>query len=213
MVAAVVTAPTARALDQSRYDRAQLQRDADAITSTGATSVLAEVNSSSRRLVARSGVADLKTRRAVPWGAYCRIGSTTKTFVATVALQLVGEGKLKLTDTVEQWLPGLMSSTDIDGGDITIRQLLGHTSGLPDYADDVPLEQATTPEAFRNERFRTYRPEQLVAMAMRHKRVFAPGTGWSYSNTNYILIGMILEKSPATPGSRRSTSALSSHST
>jgi D-alanyl-D-alanine carboxypeptidase len=171
----------------------QLQRDAEALRKTGAAGVLAEVRTPEGRAVARSGVANLKTGAPVRPDSYYRIASTTKTFVATVALQLVGEGRLALTDTVDRWLPGLVRGNGNDGTKITVRQLLSHTSGVPDYLDDV-LEKAGTPEDFRRERFRTYQPTQLVAMAMRHRRTFKPGRDWAYSNTNYILAGMIVEK-------------------
>ncbi|MBB2948850.1 D-alanyl-D-alanine carboxypeptidase [Actinoplanes lutulentus] len=170
-----------------------LQRDVNALLATGATGVLAEVSAGPRPVTARAGVADPATRRPIAWDAKHRIESTTKSFVATVVLQLAGEGTVGLDDPVDRWLPGLV------GTEVTVRQLLGHTSGLPDYADDVPLGQATTAEEFDRERFRTYSPGQLVAMAMRHPPVFAPGQGWSYSNTNYVLAGMIIEKVTGAP--------------
>jgi D-alanyl-D-alanine carboxypeptidase len=172
----------------------RLQRDVDALSATGATGVLAEVSGSTRPLAARAGVADPATGRPVAWESRHRIESTTKTFVATVVLQLAGEGALGLDDPVERWLPG-----PVDGTGVTVRQLLGHTSGLPDYADDLPLGQATSAAEFNRERFRAYAPEKLVAMAMRHDPVFAPGQGWSYSNTNYVLAGMLIAAATGAP--------------
>ncbi|MFI0357012.1 serine hydrolase domain-containing protein [Actinomadura sp. 9N407] len=189
----------AGALDKPDYGTAQLQRDVDALRATGATGVLAEVNTPSGRLRARGGVADLTSRGPVAWDARHRIGSTTKTFVSTVVLQLVGEGRIGLDDTVERWLPGVVAGNGNDGAKITVRQVLGQTSGIPEYADEVPLERATTPEEFKRERFRTYRPEQVIAMAMRHGPVFEPGERWGYSNTNYVLAGMIIEKATGAP--------------
>lgn len=166
-----------------------LQRDVNALYATGATGVLAEVSGTAR---ARAG--------AVPWDAKHRIASTTKAFVATVVLQLAGEGKIGLDDKVDQWLPGLVAANGNDGKKITVRQLLGHKSGLPDYLDDHPLEKATTPEEFRRERFRAYRPEQLVAMALQHPPVFQPEEDkWAYSNTNYVLAEMIIEQATGAP--------------
>ncbi|MER6003545.1 serine hydrolase domain-containing protein [Nonomuraea angiospora] len=191
----IAIATPAWAADQPK----QLQRDADALKAAGATGVLAAATTPGGTSAARSGVADLKTGEPVPWNAYYRIGSTTKTFVAAIALQLVGEGKLRLDDTVERWLPGLVEGNGNDGAKITVRQLLGQTSGLPEYADDVPLERVTSESGFRRERFRVYRPEEFVAMAMRHKPAFEPGKGWAYSNTNYVLVGMIIEKVTGTP--------------
>ncbi|MFI0451391.1 serine hydrolase domain-containing protein [Actinomadura sp. 6N118] len=195
---AAFAAPHMRA-PNTEHTPTQLQRDADALRETAAAGVLAEVWTPGGRAVARSGVADLKTGAPVRPDSYYRIGSTTKTFVATVALQLVGEGKLALTDTVQRWLPGVVRGNGNDGTKITVRHLLGHTSGLPDYLDDVPMEMARTPEDFRRERFRTYSPAQLVAKAMQHRPAFKPGRDWAYSNTNYILVGMIIEKAAGHP--------------
>lgn len=162
----------------------------NAVRATGVVGVLGEVDTGPGHLLARSGVADLTTRDPVPWGGHFRIGSVTKTFTATVVLQLVGEGKLSLDDTVDKWLPGTVRGNGNDGRKITIRQLLQHTSGLHNYL----TKPADSPQAWRRERLRTWRPEQLVALAMRHRPNFAPGTSWSYSNTNYILAGMIIHK-------------------
>lgn len=126
--------------------------------------------------------------------AYHRIASTSKAFTSTVVLQLVGEGKLKLNDSVDRWLPGLVTGHGNDGTKITVRQLLGHSSGLRDYMDDLPLLKATTEQAFRRERFRTYRPEQLVGLAMRQRPLFEPGSRFAYSNTNYVLAGMVIKR-------------------
>lgn len=198
--AVLVSVPSAAvAVDTPDRTVAALQRDVDALLATGATGVLAEVSGLPHPLAARAGVADPAAGQPVPWQAKHRIASTTKTFVATVLLQLTGEGKLDLDDPVDRWLPGLVAGNDHDGRRITIRQLLGNTSGLPDYLDDLPLERATTPEEFHRERFRTYQPDQLVAMALRHPPVFQPGKGWHYSNTNYVLAGMIIDKVTGTP--------------
>jgi CubicO group peptidase (beta-lactamase class C family) len=77
---------------------------------------------------------DLRANRPARAGDRFRVGSVTKSFVATVVLQLVGEGRLSLDDTLERWLPGLVPN----GEQITVRQLLNHTSGLYDYTDDLP---------------------------------------------------------------------------
>jgi len=102
----------------------------------------------------------------------------TKSFVAILVLQLVGEGRLSLDDNLERWLPGLVPK----GEQITVRELLNHTSGLYNYTDDLP------------EPPRRFRPQQLVAIATDHKPLFAPGTEFSYSNTNYILAGLHVER-------------------
>jgi D-alanyl-D-alanine carboxypeptidase len=167
----------------------RLRDDVRAVRASGVVGVLGEVDTGRGRLSARSGVADRKTGAAVPVGGYFRIGSTTKTFVATVVLQLVGEGRLSLDDTVDRWLPGVVRGEGNDGRKVTVRQLLQHTSGIPEY-----LRPATSPGQWRKERLRSWRPERLVALAMKHKPDFAPGARWGYSNTNYVLAGMIIRK-------------------
>ncbi|MFI7323030.1 serine hydrolase domain-containing protein [Streptomyces venezuelae] len=143
-----------------------------------------------------SGVGDLATGRPRGPRDHYRIGSVTKTFVATVLLQLAGERKLHLDDTVDHWLPGLVRGNGHDGRRVTVRQLLNHTSGIYDYyADDAFAASFRLRDGFFEHRYDTWRPEQLVAVAMRHEPTSAtPGWTWHYSDTNYILAGMIVEK-------------------
>ncbi|RPK80449.1 MULTISPECIES: serine hydrolase domain-containing protein [Streptomyces] len=169
-----------------------VQRDADALRDTGVTGVAVRLETPRGTVTARSGVGDLVTDRPVPKDGYLRLGSTTKTFVATVVLQLVGEKRISLDETVEELLPGVVSGAGNDGRTITVRDLLRHTSGLPDYIHDVfPDPSART--YFAN-RWNAHEPEELVALAMRHEPAFPAGTDWEYSNTNYVLAGMIIEK-------------------
>lgn len=86
----------------------------------------------------------------------------------------------------------MVSGNGNDGSRITVRQLLQHTSGIPDYLGGVPA--AASADGYEANKFRTYRPEELVALAMAYPPVFAPGTSWSYSNTNYVLAGMIIDR-------------------
>ncbi|MET8676305.1 serine hydrolase domain-containing protein [Streptomyces sp. NPDC004647] len=141
-----------------------------------------------------SGVADLGTQRPrLPQDRF-RIGSITKSFVATVLLQLEAEKKLSLDDPVEEWLPGVVHGHGHDGSRITIRGLLNHTSGIYNYTEDPGFTEKVFGKGFLEHRYDTYTPRQLVRIAMRHQPSFEPGTGWSYSNTNYVLAGMIVEK-------------------
>jgi D-alanyl-D-alanine carboxypeptidase len=112
--------------------------------------------------------------------------------VAATVLQLVGERKLSLDDKAERFLPGLIRSKGNDGRKITVRQLLQHTTGLPDYFKGVT--DSNTAEGFLRTRFRTYNGTELVGLAMQFPSEFAPGTNWSYSNTNYVVAGMVIEK-------------------
>jgi D-alanyl-D-alanine carboxypeptidase len=169
-----------------------LRKEVDVIHDSGAVGVLAEVTTLEGRDRARAGTADIGTAKPVPLDAGFRVASTTKTFIATVILQLAGEGRLSLDDTVAHWLPGVAGGHGNDGSRITVRELLQHTSGIYDYVDDLPVLASVA--GFQANRFRTYTPEQLVAIAMRHAPLFPPGTHWSYSNTNYILLGMIIKK-------------------
>ncbi|RSO20060.1 serine hydrolase [Streptomyces sp. WAC 06725] len=183
---AVLPGP-ATAAGHARADR--LQRDADALRDAGVTGVAVRLRTPDGVREVTSGTGDLATGRPVPRGGFLRIGSTTKSFVATVLLQLVGEGRLRLDDTVERWLPGTVTGNGNDGRTVTVRQLLGHTSGLPEYAADVVPRDRREYEA---ERDHFYSPERLVALAMKHRPAFRPGTRHGYSNTNYVLAGMIV---------------------
>ncbi|PFD96771.1 alkaline D-peptidase [Bacillus sp. AFS023182] len=131
-----------------------------------------------------SGEANIERNHKVDADSTFRIGSTTKTFVATVALQLAGEKKLSLDDTIEKWLPGLIKSKGYDGNKITIRQLLNHTSGIPDFlTSELKTKLLGNPSE-------NYTPEQLIARALELK----PVTGWAYSSTNTVIVGLIIQK-------------------
>lgn len=170
---------------------ATLQADAEALLPQGAPGVLVDVRTPRRTIKVRAGYGNLTNKTPVPWNARFRIGSYTKPFVAATVLQLVGEGRLSLDTTVEELLPGVVRGNGNDGRRITVRQLLQHTSGLPNYNQDLPV--LFTLEGFQRHRSDTVTPQQAVGLAMRHQPDFAPGTAWSYSNTGYILAGMIIE--------------------
>jgi len=131
------------------------------------------------------GLGNLKPRRDLDPGDEFRVGSVTKTFISALVLQLVAERRLALNDSVDRWLPGQVPN----GSAITIRMLLNHSSGLPDYTDDPVLMDLLQGHAPR-----LRPPAQLLAMGARQKPLFAPGTAWAYSNTNYIALGLILQK-------------------
>ncbi len=168
-----------------------LQRDADALRDAGVTGVSVRLETPRGVRTVRSGVGDLGTGQPPPTDGYVRIGSNTKTFVATVLLQLVGEGRLSLADTVDKWLPGVVRGHGNDGRRITLRQLLQHTSGLPDYVNDVVPDPSAA--GYRHHRWTVHTSEQRVAFAMKHPRSFDPGARWEYSNTNYVVAGMVIK--------------------
>ncbi|EEK84190.1 D-stereospecific peptide hydrolase [Bacillus cereus ATCC 4342] len=115
-----------------------------------------------------------------------RIGSVTKTFIATVLLQLSGENRLNLDDSIEKWLPGVIQGNGYDGNQITIRQILNHTSGIAEYMNSKDFDIMDTKKS--------YTAEEFVKMGISLPPDFAPGKGWSYSNTGYVLLGILIEK-------------------
>ncbi|WP_058043688.1 serine hydrolase domain-containing protein [Streptomyces roseifaciens] len=195
-VAPASAAPRATSRPSPPSAHSATQDALDAITRAGTPGVLARVDRAGESWHGTSGVADLRTGRPrLPQDRF-RIGSLTKPFIATVLLQLASEPEhgLSTDDTVDKWLPGLVRGHGNDGRRITLRQLLQHTSGLYDYIDDDGLRAKFTGKAFFTHRYDGATPEELVRIGLAHKPLFAPGKGWSYSNTNYILAGMVIEK-------------------
>ncbi|NEA61281.1 serine hydrolase domain-containing protein [Streptomyces sp. SID12488] len=144
---------------------------------------------------ATAGVGNLRTKQPRSADDSFRAGSITKTFIATVLLQLEAEGRVSLDDTVDKWLPGVVRGNGHDGRRITLRQLLNHTSGIFNYTDDEQLQsEIFVPEGFFKNRYRTWTPDEIVKIAMGHKPEFTPGASWSYSNTNYTIAGMVIKK-------------------
>jgi D-alanyl-D-alanine carboxypeptidase len=168
-----------------RIDPGELQQLLDQIVAAGAPGAAAWIRDENGVLQAASGVADLRSGRPMRVGLHYRAGSVTKSFVATVVLQLVAEGRLSLSDTVEGWLPGILTY----GDRVTVRQLLNHTSGVPDYAP----EMVNTLLSGAQSRFRAWTPQELVGVVADQPPEFPPGTATHYSNTGYILLGLIVE--------------------
>ena len=166
--------------------RLKLRAALDALQAAGSPGVIVLVRDGSQTIRLADGYAQLATKTRMTANTRFRIGSVTKTFVATVALQLVGEGKLSLDDTVEDWLPGLVPN----GRNITVRELLNHTSGLAEFTS--PALEA---KIVRNPT-KPWSPQQLIALSTAQMPNFAPGARnhWAYSNTNYVLVGLIIEK-------------------
>ena len=159
-----------------------LQQALDRLVADGVPGATALERHDGEEWHAAAGVADLQTKEPISARDRYRIGSITKGFVSTVALQLVAERRLGLGDTVERWLPGVVP----DGDAITVRQLMNHTSGLSEYVD-LPFYLGLLRDPLK-----TWRPLELVRLAVARPPEFAPGTSWGYSNTNYILLGLIV---------------------
>jgi D-alanyl-D-alanine carboxypeptidase len=187
MAAATLVAASALAAPTTVAGEKDLQYGVDALVAAGAPGAILLVRDGSRATHFTGGFGDVARKTAMHPGDHYKIASLTKTYTATVVLQLVGEGKLRLRDTVERWQPGLVPN----GGKITIRQLLNHTSGIFDFEADPRVVKPYLSGKFGH----YWAPRQLVEMAVSHKPLFAPGKTphSSYSNTNYVIAGLIVE--------------------
>ncbi|WP_227466427.1 serine hydrolase domain-containing protein [Nocardioides dongkuii] len=196
---AASAAPAAPAAPErgKRGRDAAIQRAVDRLVSrTGLPGAIATVRGGDGKVrTYRAGAGDLRTGRPIPRDPRVRLGSNNKTFTATVVLQLVAEGRVDLAEPVETYLPGLIRGHGNNGRRITVRQLLQQTSGLPDY-DSIVLEGGGTLLSMA----RTYvEPHELVEAALAERRHFRPGTRWEYSNTNYIVLGLLAQRITGRP--------------
>jgi D-alanyl-D-alanine carboxypeptidase len=178
-------------LRRSASSDSELQQAAERLVATSEIpAVITLVEKDGRRTVVVAGEADLRRHRAARQDDRFWIGSVTKTFVATVVMQLVAERKLRLDDTVDELLPGRFR----DGRQIRLRHLLNHTSGIPEYMQLEPWSSAVASNP------RVVIPAQrLVSAAARLPLDFTPGSRGSYSNTNYLVLGEILERLTGRP--------------
>lgn len=181
----LVTGGTALAdTTSASVDREVVQEGLDDWIKAGTLGTQIRVTSGRDRFTARSGVAELDTTKPVPRNGKFRAGSITKTFASTVTLQLVGEGRIDLDAQVGRYLPGLVDSR------ITVRDLLQHTSGLYNFTRTVQLE----PDVFEPIRFKRWEHAEVLRIATGRPLDFEPGTQFSYSNTNYVVVGLLIEK-------------------
>ena len=134
-----------------------------------------------------AGKGNLATGEAPPLDGEVRIGSNTKTFVAVLVMKMVEEGKVKLDEPIETYLPGLIKGQGVDGKKITVRQLLQHTSGLPEYIDESAVDYFGTRNDYVS-------PRDLLDTALARPAQFAPGAKFAYTNTNYIVLGLLAER-------------------
>src|SRR4051794_14041947 len=161
--------------------RRTLRRDLRAVVAAGAPGAIVRVRRGRLSWAAAAGRADLATGRPMRPGLRVRLGSLTKSFVAAVVLQLAADGRLRLSDTVERWLPGLLPY----GDRVTVRDLLGHTGGVPDNL--LPTARAL----YGGDRRRRWTPRELVGVVAGRPR---GRPGFAYSNTDYVLAGMIVKR-------------------
>lgn len=166
-----------------------LQQVVERLVAGGAPGALAIVRTPTGVHRAAAGFASLNPKVPLRPTDRFRIASVTKTFVAALVLRLQAEHRLGLEDSVERWLP----HTVPHGTAITVRELLNHTSGLFDYDDDSTWVNARISKPGRQ-----WSPRELISIANSHRPLFEPGTNWSYSNTNYVLLGLVVEAATKT---------------
>ena len=183
-------AGTAAAENAAQAPKADLDAAFEAsFEETGAPGVVAAVQTPGYTWEGVRGVADLDTREPMTTDVHQRVGSVTKTFTGTLLLQAEAKGLLSLDDTIDQYIK------DVPNGDeITLRQLADMTSGLSSYTFD---------EGFQDELFshpgRERKPEELVRIGLESPPAFDPGTEFLYSNTNTVLLGLVLQRATGRP--------------
>ena len=199
LVAAVIIGATTALVGCSTLQRAvEIQSDLDGLTRSGVVGSIATLDDGTTTAVMTSGVPNRTNGDSIGKNDRVRIGSVTKTFTASLVLQLVAEGKVDLDAPIEQYLPGLLHGSDMDGSGtdgsgtdgsaITVRQLLQHRSGLPEFAGEPGAD-----EWIAANEDRTLTPSAAVAIALGKPAQFVPGTSFVYTNTNYIVLGMLVE--------------------
>ncbi len=173
----------------SASSRTAVQQTLDAAVAAGIPGVQLVVSADGRDWTASSGVGDIAARTGFPEGAHARFGSNTKAFVATVLMQLVAEGAVELDAPIERYLPGVVQGNGIDGNRITVRNLVQHSSGLPEYLELPELQDDS--DALLTKHFAT---ADLVRDAMAMPPHFQPGERAEYSNTNFLVAGLLVER-------------------
>ncbi|QIZ00252.1 serine hydrolase domain-containing protein [Streptomyces sp. S1D4-11] len=186
LLAVPAQAGTAAAADLPAPDDAGLQAVLHTALSQGAPGAMVRVDDNGTVHRLSEGVADRATGRAITTTDRFRVGSVTKSFSAVVLLQLVDEGKLDLDASVNTYLPGLLPDNRI-----TVREVMSHRSGLYDYTNDM---FAQTVPGFESVRNKVFSYQDLVTLSLKHAVTNAPGAAYSYSNTNFVVAGMLIEK-------------------
>ncbi|GAT85271.1 hydrolase [Streptomyces sp. F-3] len=198
MVTAVPTASAGTAVTASpaagSLDRAALRTTLNAVHEAGMYGSYSSVREGTERWTGASGLADVDTGRPVGPGMRHRVGSISKTFTAVAILQQVERGRIRLDAPIGEYLPELVRGER--GREVTVRMLLNHTSGIGDYLlGAFPSLAEGSTASLDEERFRSIRPEELVRLGLAAPATGRPGEQpGSYSNTNYVIAGLILEK-------------------
>ena len=170
LIAVALPAAPAQAGNGRAGPTAELQRALDAVVAAGAPGAVVLVRVDDRTTRLSSGYGNLAPQTPIGVRHRTRIGSVTKSFTATVVLQLAAERRIALGDTVERWLPGVISN----GEDISIRQLLNHTSGIFDYVQDPTI----LAPYLGGDLTQVFDPRRGVQVAAEHGPLFAPGSAF-----------------------------------
>ncbi|MGE2723320.1 serine hydrolase domain-containing protein [Mycolicibacterium pulveris] len=187
----VALTPPAQAQPQPLpLDTAAAEQLLDDYVSAGRTpGVLLEISTPDRTWSTAKGLANTATGTPMSIDLQHRIGSITKTFTTTVVLQLIADGLLALDDPVSRYVPGVPN-----GDRITVRMLGDMTSGLADYLANQQFYSALLADPHRR-----WSAEELLAASYALGPQFAPGTDWSYSNANTVLLGLVVENLTGKP--------------
>ncbi|KOG65566.1 hypothetical protein ADK76_05765 [Streptomyces griseoflavus] len=178
--------PSSSTSQTSSSGRERIHRHLQDLTRSGAVGAQVQVTDQNGTWTARAGTARAGGSAPVPEGGRFRAGSATKMFTAAVVLQLAAEGRLSLDASLDRYLP---SELVPGAAHITVRMLLQHTSGLHDLAHDLPQGKDLV-----RTRFRHYDWAALVREAAVRPAEFPPGTDYGYSNTNYLIAGLIIDR-------------------
>lgn len=185
--------PFIHAQDSSRFTSQQqneLHGLVEGLLDEGTVGLVLWVDSPQGSYVEAGGLASVASQRPMTADAAFRVASNTKTFIAALMLILQEQGLLNLDDLVADYLPDI-SAQLLYGNQITLRQLLNHSSGIVNFSDNRRDLRFFLLE--NNSRF--WQPRDVIAHALSQSpnTLFAPGYGWEYSNTNYLLAGLVIE--------------------
>jgi D-alanyl-D-alanine carboxypeptidase len=154
-----------------------------------APGVVAAVQTPEHTWIRALGVADRTSEAPMTPDVHHRIGSVTKTFTISLLLQAEAEGLLSLDDTIDQYVDGIPN-----GDRITLRQMANMTSGIANYTENKQWQNE-----FFSDHERVWKPEELAQVGIEDSPLFDPGTEWHYSNTNTVLLGLVLEQVTGEP--------------
>jgi D-alanyl-D-alanine carboxypeptidase len=178
----------------SSLDTAALQSAVDGVHRAGIPGVYAEIRAEGEVWRGAAGVADVRTGRPVTPDMRQRVGSVTKSFTAAAILQQVEQGRIELDTPIGHYLP----LPGERGDRVTVRMLLNHTSGIAEYlpyAFPSLVPPAVSSKSLDDNRFTTFHPAALIRMGLTAPATGEPGgTPGVYSNTNYLLLGQLLEQ-------------------